>query len=183
MNRKSEGPLDGNLLRLKAEEALINKQPEPDKSLQDADEKRLLHELQVHRVELEMQNEELRMANEAAEAALRRYSMLYDFAPMGYLTLNADGRIIELNFTAAEMLGDKHFSFAGRNFMVFIAEDSLPVFADFFSKLFSVEGKESCEVMLSHGGQPLGKVFMEGVVIGDDRKCLLSVLNLSDLRK
>ena len=53
----------------------------------ESDVKKLLHELQVHQIELEMQNEELRKANETAETALKKYTMLYDFAPMGYFTL------------------------------------------------------------------------------------------------
>ena len=71
----------------------------------ESDFKKLLHELQVHQIELEMQNEELIKANETAETALRKYTMLYDFAPMGYFTLEEDGTICDLNFTAAEMLG------------------------------------------------------------------------------
>ncbi|MCX6248242.1 MAG: hypothetical protein NTW10_10945 [Bacteroidetes bacterium] len=183
MNGEETYPTEAQLLRMKAEEELKNFHPEPMKLLKGADEKRLLHELQVYQVELEMQNEELRQSNATAEAALRKYTMLYDFSPMGYISLESDGTISDLNFTAAEMLGDKHFNFAGRNFKVFISENSLPVFTDFFSKIFSHEGKESCEVMLSHDGHPLCKVFMEGVVIGDERKCLLSVIDLSDFRK
>ncbi len=61
----------------------------------------------MHQIELEMQNDELRQANETAEAALKKYTMLYDFAPMGYFTLDSDGSICDLNFTGAELLGDK----------------------------------------------------------------------------
>ena len=89
---------------------------------------KLLHELQVHQIELEMQNEELIQANETAETALKKYTMLYDFAPMGYFTLDPDGTICELNFTGAEMLGDKRFSLVNSNFKLFISEDSRPVF-------------------------------------------------------
>ena len=71
-----------------------------------------------------MQNEELREANETAETALKKYTMLYDFAPMGYFTLDNDGSISELNFTGAEMLGDKRFSLVNSNFKLFISEDS-----------------------------------------------------------
>ena len=59
----------------------------------DADTQRLVHELQVHQIELEMQNEELRQSRAEAEAGLERYTELYDFAPVGYLTLGRDGAI------------------------------------------------------------------------------------------
>ena len=81
----------------------------------ESDTRKLLHELQVHQIELEMQNEELRQANEIAEEALKNYTMLYDFAPMGYFTLDSDGSICELNFTGAEILGDKRFSLINSN--------------------------------------------------------------------
>jgi signal transduction histidine kinase/CheY-like chemotaxis protein len=66
---------------------------------------RMVHELRVHQVELELQNEELQLAREAIEASLARYTDLYDAAPVGYLTLGPDGEIRELNLEAARQLG------------------------------------------------------------------------------
>jgi hypothetical protein len=172
---------DAQILRLKAEEKLKEK-----KSARigiEADVKKLLHELQVHQIELEMQNEELREANETAEAALKKYTILYDFAPLGYFTLEKDGSISELNFTGADMLGDKRFSLVNSNFKLFISESSQPVFNKFFNKVFTSNSKESCEIMLGYDGKPLCSVYMEGVVVGDDKKCLLSVVNISAFKK
>jgi hypothetical protein len=83
MNRK-ENLTDAQILRLKAEEKL-KKNEKTGKPVIEADVKKLLHELQVHQIELEMQNEELREANETAETALKKYTILYDFAPVGIL--------------------------------------------------------------------------------------------------
>jgi PAS domain-containing protein len=83
-----------------------------------------------------MQNEELRQAVETAETALRKYTILYDLAPMGYLTLEHDGTICELNFTAADMLGERRFSLVNNNIKLFINNDSLPVFNNFLDKVF-----------------------------------------------
>jgi PAS domain-containing protein len=130
-----------------------------------------------------MQNEELRQANERAEEALRKYTMLYDFAPMGYFTLDSDGSIFELNFTGAEMLGDKRFSLINSNFKLFIAESSKSVFNKFFKNVYAGNSKESCELMLGYNGKPLCLVYMEGIVLGDDRKCLLSVVDISGFKK
>jgi len=109
--------------------------------------------------------------------------MLYDFAPMGYFTLDSDGTICELNFTGAEMLGEKRFSLVNSNFKLFVSKDSQPVFNDFFSKVYASNAKESCEVMLGYDNNPLCLVYMEGIVTGDDRKCLLSVVDISGFKK
>ena len=183
MDKKKRDLTDEQLLRRKAEEQLKKRQNDPDRVVIETDAMKLLHELQVHQIELEMQNEELRQANETAETALKKFTMLYDFAPLGYFTLDCDGSICELNFTGADMLGDKRFSLVNSNFKLFVSEDSLPLFNKFFSKVFTSNMKESCEVMLGYDGKPLCSVYIEGVVIGDDRKCLLSVINISAFKK
>jgi PAS domain-containing protein len=170
---------NARMLREKAEEKLKEKQKKTDIPENETDVKRLLHELQVHQIELEMQNDELHQAYETAEAALKKYTILYDFSPMGYFTLNSDGRICELNFTGAEILGDKRISLVNSNFKLFVSEDSKAVFNDFFSKVYINNVKESCEVMLGYDNNTLCRVYMEGLVTGDDRQCLLSVVDVS----
>lgn len=172
---------DEQLLRKKAEEKL--QQTEQKKSvppLIKGDETRLLHELQVHQIELEMQNEELRKAYETAETALRKYTILYDLAPVGYFTLDSSGSICELNFTAADLLGDKRFSLISSNFKLFVSEESRAEFNDFFRKVYASNGKESCKIMLGYNNKPLCRVYMEGIVTDDDQKCLLSVIDISN---
>jgi hypothetical protein len=183
MSNKEQNLEDAQMLRKKAEELLKHKEKKSEKVVVETDVKKLLHELQVHQIELEMQNEELREANETAEEALRNYTMLYDFAPMGYFTLGSDGTIFELNFTGAELLGEKRFSLVNSNFRLFVFEDSLSVFNKFFNKVYSGNAKESCEVMLVNNNNPLCYVYMEGIVTGEDRKCLLSVVNISGFKK
>ena len=126
--------------------------------------------------------QQLTQANETAEAALKKYTILYDLAPMGYLTLNSEGSIRELNFTAAGMLGEKRFSLINSNFKLFISKDSLPAFNDFFRKVFS-NSKESCEVTLGYDEKLLCPVYMEGVVTDEEQECLLSLVDISSLKK
>jgi len=183
MNEEKLNLTDNQLLRRNAEELLKKKQFKMNLSAMDTDAVKLLHELQVHQIELEMQNEELIQANETAETALRKYTMLYDFAPMGYFTLDSLGNINELNFTGAEMLGDKRFSLVNINFKLFVAEESQSVFDRFFSKVYSNDSKESCEIILGYNGNPSCRVYMEGIVTGDDKQCLLSVVDISGFIK
>lgn len=171
------------MLRKKAEEKLRNKQNKAAKPVIETDVKKLMHELQVHQIELEMQNEELLQAYETAETALKKYTMLYDFAPMGCFTLESDGSICDLNFTGAEMLGDKRFSLVNSNFKLFISKDSQPVFNDFFRKVYTSHAKKSCKVNLGYDNKPLCRVYMEGIVTGDEQKCLLSVVEISGVTK
>lgn len=183
MNNDEIDFTNSKMLRKVAEEKLKVKQSKDNKTLIEADVKKLVHELQVHQIELEMQNEELQQAYETAEAALKKYTMLYDFSPMGYFTLNSEGIISDLNFTGAEMLNEKRFSLANTNFKLFVYEDSKPIFNAFLAKLYTSHAKESCEVMLGYNNNPLCYVYMEGVVTGDDHQCLLSVVDISNLRK
>jgi PAS domain-containing protein len=173
---------DPRSLRKKAEELLKQKLVKTNKPIPETDVKKLLHELQVHQVELEMQNEELRQAYETAETALKKYTMLYDLSPMGYLTLERKGTIEELNFTAADMLGERRFSLAGSNFILFIADESKPVFNKFLSEVFTSHTKESCKVMLGQDLNSQVQVYMEGIIAGDDNKCLLSVIDTSSFK-
>lgn len=183
MNKKDQNLTEVQLLRLKAEEKLKEALKKEKIEVLESDAKKLLHELQVHQIELEMQNEELKETYETAEKALKKYTMLYDFAPMGYFTLDSDGSICDLNFTGADLLGEKRFTLVNHNFKLFIAKESQKTFNDFLSKVYSGLTKESCEVMLAYDNNPLCQVYMEGIVTGDDRKCLLSVVDISGFRK
>ena len=102
MPRTSDDPAE---LRRRAELRLKDQQSKHPPNQSDADNQRQLHELEVHQIELEMQNEELREAREAMEALLEKYTDLYDFAPVGYLTLDREGIIREANLAGASLLG------------------------------------------------------------------------------
>lgn len=174
---------DARAIRLKAEQKLRETQKKADKQLiMETDLKKLLHELQVHQIELEMQNEELIRANERAEDALKRYTMLYDLAPMGYLTLDHNGAILELNFTAAEFLGERRFSLINSNFKLFVSEQTKVVFNDFLSRVFSGNSKESCEVALGDDDQNLRYMYVEGIATDEEHQCLLSLVDISGFK-
>lgn len=105
-------------LRAEAESSLAKTRRE---LLAEWSPERLLHELQVHEIELEMQNESMRLAQEAQQESLDRYVALYDFAPIGYLTLTDSGLIIEANLTVASMLGVERHQLLRRRFDEFVS--------------------------------------------------------------
>jgi len=183
MSNNEQDFTDAQLLRLNAEKQLKNKKIKAGVSEITIDEKKLVHELQVHQVELEMQNEELHRANETAETALRKYTMLYDFAPTGYFTLDSEGKIEDLNFTGAEILGKRRFSVIGNYFKTYVSQESIVVFNTFLDKVYAGSSKQSCEVKLANFKNPQCNVYLEGIVYLEDPNCLLSVVDFSGFKK
>ena len=95
MKKKNDNASDAASLRQKAEEHLKKLQSKTASVSSEADMLKLIHELEVHQIELEMQNEELVIAKETAEIAEEKYTELYDFAPCGYLSLTKEGKITD----------------------------------------------------------------------------------------
>ena len=135
-------------LRRKAEEKLRT-QLERLQELSDRDIQELVHELGTHQIELEMQNEELRKARDELESSRNQYAELYDFAPVGYFTIDAHGLIEGVNLTGAHMLGIERGLLLKRPFISFIAEaaDS-DIFSKHCSEVFKKQGNQTCEIRL-----------------------------------
>src|SRR5579872_3369125 len=136
--------------RRRAEERLRERQPrQTDVSPSPADAAKLVHELQVHQIELEMQNEELRRSRAEVEAALKLYSELYDFAPVGYFTLARDGAIRQVNLTGARLLGVVRARLLGRRFALFVCDADRAALNALLVGALEGQAKESCEVELA----------------------------------
>jgi PAS domain S-box-containing protein len=109
---------------------------------------RTLHELRVHQVELELQNEELRQAQQALEAANARYVDLYDLAPVGHCTLNAGGSVVEANLTLATLLGIPRGALVNQPFTRFIQADHQDTFYLRHKALLETQQRQSCELRM-----------------------------------
>jgi PAS domain S-box-containing protein len=141
---------------------------------------RLVHELEVHQVELEMQNAELQQTRNEAEALLAQYTDLYDFAPTGYFNFGRDGTILAVNLTGARFLGVERAQLLHRRFGSLVSEASRPTFNAFLDKTFAGTAREFCEVrILDTGSFPLF-VRIEGVVSEDRKACRAAVLDITD---
>jgi PAS domain S-box-containing protein len=161
--RGSKAPED---LRTRAEESLKSKPDRRgDTHLEEASS--LIHELRVHQIELEMQNEELRRVQNDLEISRSRYADLYDFAPVGYLTLNKHGQILGLNLTAARQLGIERGRLANRNFQYFVFQPDKKEFLSHLNAIFDKRERQIAEVRLSlKGGEQfyarIESIYMEG---------------------
>jgi two-component system, chemotaxis family, sensor kinase Cph1 len=138
----------GHQLRSRAEE-ILQENPEKAKYWSFADVKALIHELSVHQIELEIQNEELRGATQELEASRDRYNDLYDFAPVGYFTLDREGRILEVNLTGANLLGAERVSITGKKpFRRFVAPEDLNLYHRHLAGILEDGARYSCELKL-----------------------------------
>ncbi|MGE5252377.1 MAG: ATP-binding protein [Planctomycetaceae bacterium] len=109
---------------------------------------RLVHELRVHQVELEMQNEELRLAQAQLEESRSKYVDLYDFSPVGYFVLNRGGIILEANLTGARMLGLERNRLINGMFASFVAEGFRDAFREHLRGVLRRGEGERCELVL-----------------------------------
>lgn len=166
-------------LRQKAEEHLKKKYTKKSASVSEPDTIKLLHELEVHQIELEMQNEELTQARDKAKSATEKYTVLYDFAYTGYFTLDPEGKICWLNLSGAKMLGKERTLLVNKGFRQFITLDTLTDYNDFFQNVFKNNTKHTCEVRLITMGNPAIYVQIEGIVSIDEKKCLITVIDIS----
>jgi PAS domain S-box-containing protein len=108
----------------------------------------LIRELQVHQLELEIQNRELRLAQQQLAEARRRYADLYDFSPVGYASLDEKGLIEEINITGGKLLGDNPHKLIGRSFAEFLVADDIPGFQDHLRHCRHSRRKRRIEVRL-----------------------------------
>jgi PAS domain S-box-containing protein len=131
-------------LRRRAEEYL----GKPATGAGDAHALRMLHELDVHQIELEMQNAELRAARDEAENLLGQYTELYDFAPVGYFTLTPNGAIRRVNLTGATLVGSDRSKLVGHSFAMLLAASQRVDFKAFLEQVFEIEAKQSAEFHL-----------------------------------
>jgi len=141
-------------LRRRAEAAVSGRGGPDVEPLLLIDAQRMLHELQVHQIELEMQNDELQQSRNALAATAERYTDLYDFAPVGYVTLDHAGTIVEANLAAARLLGSERARLIGRRFAILVVESDRHAFNDCIGGAFATEVRQACEVHLADQDTP-----------------------------
>jgi C4-dicarboxylate-specific signal transduction histidine kinase len=151
MENKDDRPEQAAKLRRQAEEITRKKaasSPENLDSLSPEQVKRAIHELRVHQVELELQNEELRRAQVELEATRARYFDLYDLAPVGYVTLSERGLILEANLTAATLLGVVRGALVEQPLSRYIFREDEDIYYLHHKQLFETGEPQVCELRM-----------------------------------
>lgn len=180
MGEKKVLPSGPSELRRRAEERLRGNRETGCPPGTEADPLRLHHELQVHQVELEMQNEELRQARNDLETALKKYTDLYDFASVGYFTLDRMGDILSVNLTGAGLVGIERSRLVGRAFGHFVTDEARTAFTSFLEKVFATPAKVACEVALRKEGNDPLCVQVEGMAAASGQECCIALIDITE---
>ena len=169
-------------LRLRAETQLQREAAtRPDTSW---DTQHLLHELQVHQIELELQVEELRQAYDEADALRRKYADVYDFAPVAYFTLDQSGVITQLNLAAAILIGVVRSEGARHRFSAFVKPEFLPAFNRFYDEVTGGKYHKECElVLMATDHRPETAVEIEAVVDENGEEFRMVVMETGTAKK
>jgi PAS domain S-box-containing protein len=191
MNIKASITLSAAQLRRRAEDQLRqrkrNRRNGAGTREPDADPQRLQHELQVHQVELEMQNTELQLARDRMEPLLEKFTDLYDFAPVGYFSLDEQGRIQEVNLTGAALLGAARSRLLEQPLQRFVPAPARPVFLAFLKRTFAKSGKQICEATLQQANGPVFWADFHAMpmpsLTGAQKWCRVAVSDITPLKR
>ena len=171
---------EASILRQKAEGLLQNRPTKTASQLSESEILKLYHDLEVHDIELTLLNDELLLAKEQADETSRKYTELYDFAPSGYFTISREGKILELNLTGAQLLGQNRSGLINSSFQNFISEMTKPFFNLFLNKTFKGKTKQTCEVALSKDSNPQSYLHLTGIIAGKEEQCLITATDITN---
>ncbi len=166
MKADKEGPPEFQELRKKAEDIVGQIPDEGIGRVSPAEIRKLIHELNVHQIELEMQNAELRRAQVELSESRDQYANLYNTAPVGYFTLNKEGVILRVNPNGCALLGKERAQLNSQPFTVSVMKEDWEAFFSHIRKVFTRSLKDTCEVPIGQTwpmvSRPIGKRAREG---------------------
>jgi len=168
-----------NQLRKKIEKLLKTEPQEESSQHSEIEVRKIFHELEVYKLELEMQNKELTEARNKSEIMAEKYKELYESATVGNFTLSKSDTIIDLNLIGAKMLGKEQSMLIGRRFSSFISGNSVPIYDHFFEEVFSSKSKENCKLSLSTRGNLPMYVQLTGMSNEEGDQCLVTMIDIT----
>jgi PAS domain S-box-containing protein len=179
VNKKREGIKPGEAeLRAHAEVKLA-RVPRKAESKRPAEE--VLHDLQVHQIELEMQNEELQRAQLALEESRDRYQDLYEFAPVGYFTLTNKALISEVNLTGAKLLGEERKKMLKQRFARFVTHADSDRYHRLIGSVLQHGERQTFDLALQRGDGTVIQAQLDCVRVAAGSKPPTVRLTLTDI--
>lgn len=163
--------------------------PPSDKQLCSTSTKKLcteelLHELQVNQEELETQNRQLVEAQIELEAARDQYADLYDFAPLGYLTLDAHGVVQKINLTGVAMLGQERLSIVGKPFVNHLVTASYQTFLSHLRHVFMFPGNNVTELQIKGKDKKIHTINLESLASSVEKStCRVMMTDVTEHRR
>jgi PAS domain S-box-containing protein len=180
---KGKHPQSRDALRRRAEQKLSTKKPPKNRSMSKADRHALLHELQVHEIELEIQNEELQKAQAETQESLDRFTELFDFAPIAYFVLDQSGLVQAVNLAGGSLLGLACSQVVKQPFEQYLLPAYRLVFTGFCQAVMKDKSRRTCELVLLKHGDGLCDVLVEAVSTkaeaGEAQGCRLAVTDIT----
>jgi PAS domain S-box-containing protein len=172
----------------KAAEEMLSENPKKTPLLPTGDVQEIIHELDVHQAELEIQNEELRHSHLELTDSRNRYEDLYDFAPVGYLTLNQEGCILEANLTAAKIFGIERSSLIhNHKFSTFVSPKDQDVWHKYRLEALECKEKKTCELDIVLADFSLLSVSLETVctpTLHENKpRLMMAVIDVTERKK
>jgi PAS domain S-box-containing protein len=144
---------------------------------------RLAHEIEVHKTELGLLNEELERTRAKAEEALARYAELYELAPVGYLTLGLDGTIQRVNITGARLVGLDRSKLVGKRFELLVVAEGRAAFNAFLAQAFESRSTRTCEVLLDPAGATPVVLELTATASDDGQECRVVATDITDRKR
>lgn len=149
--------------------------------------KKFVELLQINHIELEHQNEELRITEEELEASRNKYVNLFDFSPIPYFALDPEGIIKKVNLNGAKMFGVDRSKLMGKSFLSYIVHEEKNIFTSFMKSVFTASEKQSCKLKVVSKDKRVYHVLMEGVALegipGGEQQCQIALIDLTEFKK
>ncbi len=171
---------DTHILKQKAEALLKKRKQKEDRKFSESEMHKIFHELQVHQIELEIQNEELLNAKkQVEEAANEKYAKLFNLSPSGYFALSHEGEIVELNKSGAKMLGKDYEILLNTPFDSYISNYTKANFYQFIDKIFNSDISQTCDVVIENN-LTQKYICLTGIFNQEGQNCLITTFDITD---
>ena len=178
-----KNPIGKDELRQLAKTRMLGLEAGAAKTMSLPELKKLFEELEIHQIELELQNEYLNVTRAQLELALNQSSELYDFSPVGSVLLDHMGTITKLNLSGAGLLGGERALLIGRRLGSYVAQADLPVFNNMLARASSSGDSQGCEIALQKNGVPANFVQIRIAPLPDDLGWQLSLIDITERRR